>query len=321
MTRRRQAGFTMIELMVSLVLVSVLVGLLMNIAVSILTGFKTQRESMELSRNARAGIELLAEAVRNASAGVITGDVRDATSCNPVVGISVTNATDGPDRIDLIYAAGGLVTSSRALVDDSTTAITVVDGRGLAAGDAIIVTDGTTGRLLPVTSVSPASNVTVLGTRAGACPTVPMPAGGFAPGALVVRARYSRLAVQLTADGIPMLTVDPDGDGPAPAEILAEGVEDLQLAIGADLDGDGGLTDSGSTGDEWFYNAPGDPAPPPITDGTWRAVRVTITARDLRRKGESARPAAEDREAGPTDQHRRRTLSTVIEIRNLGKAL
>jgi prepilin-type N-terminal cleavage/methylation domain-containing protein len=319
--RRGQAGFTMIELMVSLVLVSIVVGLLMNIAVSILTGFKTQRESMELSRNARAGIEMLAEAVRNASAGVITGDLRDATSCNTVVGITVTNASDAPDAIELIYAAGGKVTSSRMLVDDSTTQITVVEGSALAAGDSIIVTDGTQGRLLPVTSVAPSGNVTVLGTRTNNCPSVTMPDGGFAPGSLVVRARYARLAVETGSDGVPMLTVDPDGNGTLPSEILAEGVEDLQIAVGVDLDGDGGLLDTASTTDEWFYNAPGDAAPPPITSGDWRALRITVTARDLRRKGASARPAAEDRDAGATDQHRRRTLSTQIEIRNLGKAL
>lgn len=319
--RGRQGGFTMIELMVSLLLVGIVIGLLTQIAVVILGGLKTQREALELSRNARAGVELLTEAVRNASPGVTTGDVRDGVGCNAVVGINVTNASDGPDAIELIYATGGLVTSSRNLVDATTTELTVVDATGLAPGDLVVITDGTVGRLLPVTSVAPGGSVSVLGTRTDGCPSVPMPDDGFAPGALVVRARYSRLTVETGSDGVPMLTLDPDGDGPTPSEILAEGVEDLQIAVGVDVDGDGGLTDTGDTTDEWFYNAAGDATPPPITGGRWRALRITVTARDLRRRGESARPAAEDRVAGAVDNHRRRTMATQIEIRNLGRAL
>ena len=113
--RRGQLGFTMVELMISLVLVAIVIGLMMKIAVVMLSGFKQQREALELSRNARAASELLSEAVRNASAGVTNGNVKDAVSCNPVVGITVTNHDDAPDEIELIYASGGVVTS---LADD-----------------------------------------------------------------------------------------------------------------------------------------------------------------------------------------------------------
>lgn len=319
--RRRQAGFTMIELMVSLVLVAVVIGLMMQIAVVMLAGFKEQREALELSRNARAGVELLTEAVRNASAGVTSGEVLDSTNCNPVVGITVTNRDDEPDSIELIYASGGIVTSARNTVDGSTTTLTVVNASGIVAGDHVIVSNGTTGRLLPVRAVGAAGVTTDLTTQTSLCASAPMPGTGFDPGALVIRARYARLAVETGADGVPMLTVDPDGDGPEPSEILAEGVEDIQIAVGVDLDGDSAILDLGDTTDEWFYNAVGDPAPPPITSGQWRALRVTVTARDVLGRGDSARPAAEDRPAGAADNHRRRTLRTQIEIRNLGRAL
>ena len=318
---RRQSGFTMVELMVSLVLVAVVVGLMMQIAVVMLAGFKEQREALEVSRNARAGIELLTEAVRNASAGVTNGDVLDSTSCNPVIGITVTNHDDEPDSIELIYASGGIVTSARNVVDSSTTTLTVVDATGIVAGDQVIVSNGTTGRLIPVRAVGSVGVTTDLATQTNLCSSAPMPTGGFAAGALVIRARYARLAVETGADGVPMLTLDPDGDGPESSEILAEGVEDIQIAIGVDLDGDSAILDLGDTTDEWFYNALGDPAPPPITGGQWRALRVTVTARDVLGRGNSARPAAEDRAAGATDNFRRRTLRTQIEIRNLGRAL
>jgi prepilin-type N-terminal cleavage/methylation domain-containing protein len=320
MKRKRQAGFTMVELMISLVLVAVVVGLMMQIAVVMLAGFKEQREALELSRNARAGIELLTEAVRNASAGVTSGNMLDSTGCNPVVGITVTNYDDQPDEIELIYASGGIVTSARDEINSSTTSITVVDTTGIVAGDLVIVADGNVGRLIPVNNITPPTGQGTIGTQTDLCSTAPMPSTGFEAGALIIRARYAKLAVEVGADGVPMLTVDPDGIGPAESEILAEGIEDVQIAVGVDLDGDGAILDLGDTTDEWFYNAVGDGTPPPITDGQWRALRVTVTAQDLLNRGSSARPAAEDRAAGATDTHRRRTLRTQIEIRNLGRA-
>jgi type II secretory pathway pseudopilin PulG len=321
--RRAMAGFTMVELLISLVLVAVVVGLMMQVAVVMLSGFKEQREALELSRNARAGIEMLTEAVRNASAGATKGNVLDAVSCNDVVGIKVTNYDNQPDEIELIHASGGIVTSVRHGVDSNTTTLTVVDATGIVAGDSVIIADGNIGRLLPVISVGTPGVTTDLATQTNRCSaTAPMPVApdAFEAGALIVRARYARLAVEVDSDGVPMLTVDPDGIGALPSEILAEGVEDMQIAVGVDLDGDSALLDLGDNTDEWFYNAPGDSAPPSITLGQWRALRVTITARDRLGRGNSARPAAEDRAAGSVDSYRRRTLRTQIEIRNLGRA-
>lgn len=319
--RRGQAGFTMVELMISLVLVAVVVGLMMQIAVVMLAGFKEQREALELSRNARAGIELLTESVRNASAGVTSGELLDSSGCNPVVGITVTNYDNQPDEIELIYATGGIVTSARNDVDNSTTSITVVDTTGIVDGDYFIITDGDTGRLLPAMTVTPPTGQGTIATQTDLCSsTAPMPSTGFLAGALIIRARYAKLAVETGADGVPMLTLDPDGIGPLDSEILAEGIEDMQIAVGVDLDGDSAILDLDDTTDEWFYNAVGDGPPPAITGRQWRALRVTITAQDLLSRGSSFRPAAEDRAQGATDGHRRRTLRTQIEIRNLGRA-
>ncbi len=315
--RRRAAGFTLMELMISLLLVSLVVGMLMQSAVVILASFREQREALALERSARAGIDLLTEGVRNATAGVITGDLRDSAGCNDVVGVRVTNVPGGSDQIDLMYASGGIVTSVRHAVDATTTQLTVVDATALAVGDQVILANGITGRLLPVTSVTPGAVYDVVGTSTTRCSTVPMPATGFAAGALIIRGRYARLAIEPGPDGVPLLTVDGDGSGPAASEPVAEGVEDLQIAVGVDVNGDGVLDDNGDTTDEWFYNAAGDTDPPPITGGRWRAVRITVVARDLKPRGASFRPAAEDRTAGNVDGFRRRVLQARVEIRNL----
>ena len=114
--------------------------------------------------------------------------------------------------------------------------------------------------------------------------------------------------------------IDPDAEGPAVAEPFAEGVEDLQIAIGVDADGDGALTEVGLAAgdDEWTHNRAGETQPA----GTVRAIRLTLisraTAKRINATGQ-ARPAAEDRAAATEpDGYRRRALTTTIEIRNFG---
>jgi hypothetical protein len=52
----------------------------------------------------------------------------------------------------------------------------------------------------------------------------------------------------------------------------------------------------------------------------WTALRISLVARTFTDRGtvnQSSRPALEDRPAGAADIHRRRLISSVIEIRNL----
>jgi prepilin-type N-terminal cleavage/methylation domain-containing protein len=321
MSAPRQAGFTLVELMVSVVLVGVVTSLSVRLASTVIDAYREQRIAMAIQRAARASIDLVSDAVRNASAGVATGDARDAAGCSDVVGIDVVNRSDGPDQISVIYASGGIVTSLRSSVTAASSRFTVTSGDGLAVGDRVLITDGTSGRLLPVNRIEPSgADVEIRTVAAGVgCPGVPMPADGYRAGALVVRARASTFYIA-TAAGVPTLMLDPDGTGPEVAEPLAEGIEDMQIAVGVDLDGDGALREDGSTSDEWFYNAAGDLDPPAVTTTRWRAVRVTVVARTTQERQPtttSLRPALEDRPAGIPDPYRRRVLSTVVEIRNL----
>jgi hypothetical protein len=274
-------------------------------------GYRTQRAALAIERNARGSIDLIANAARAASTGVVTGDLRDAGGCTDVIGISVENHTDGPDKLTVIHGITGALTSTRAAVTSATTTFAITDGTGLSAGDLVIVTNGDVGRVFPVTAIT-ANTIT---THQGACPGMPMPS--LASGSLVIRARISTLYIEDSSDGTPMLMLDPDGDGDRVAQPVAEGIEDLQIAIGVDTDDDGALLDNDDTADEWFYNAEGDPDPPAITGGKWRAIRITVVARDLvPGTAASAPPAAEDHPAGSVDEYRRRVLSTTTELRN-----
>ena len=151
---------------------------------------------------------------------------------------------------------------------------------------------------------------------------------GFPQGSLVIRARYARFYIADPGTASPKLMLDPDGDGDDPAEPLALGIEDMQIAVGVDVNGDGALTEVGANpnDDEIFYNVAGDNAPLATAVTPWRAVRVTLVAKSVSERTTSTtsttpRPAAEDRIAGVADVFRRRVVSVVVELRTFKPGL
>jgi len=115
-----------------------------------------------------------------------------------------------------------------------------------------------------------------------------------------------------------------DATDPVVAEVepIADGVEDLQVSLLIDTDGNGAIgAETGTASDEYIYNNTGDTLP---TGQTYRAVRVSLVARSV---GQlvgagtvSTRPALEDRTAGTADNYRRRVLRSTVEIRNGGSS-
>jgi prepilin-type N-terminal cleavage/methylation domain-containing protein len=118
--------------------------------------------------------------------------------------------------------------------------------------------------------------------------------------------------------------------GPTTPQVLADGIEDLQIAYACDLDPpaptgpDGVFTEGTDVGsrqaDEWTYNVAGDV--PPAGCVRPQAVRLTIIARttvgddNLSGLAANAKPAAEDGVAGARDNFRHRVLTTIVSPRN-----
>jgi hypothetical protein len=144
-----------------------------------------------------------------------------------------------------------------------------------------------------------------------------LPASGYQPTALVIRVKRARFYVDTAGsvtDGVPTLMMDPDAEGPAPAEPLAENIEDMQVALGVDINNNKAIDDA----TEWAYSS-GTGA----LTGSIRAVRVTLIARAPNQLqpliASYLRPAAENRPAATVfDTYRRRVLTSTIEVRNLG---
>ena len=318
---RGERGFTLIELMVSLVLFSFAIAGVLAVAVSMSRGFHEQRAAVSAEGAVRIPLDFIADALRQASPGSPTGTITDTTSvtCSTTALKVVNNQTSindssmiGWDELDVIYASGAVVTSTRAIYDGTSTTIDVTDASQLAIGDFVVISDTAKGDLFKIADIS-GSTLTL---NTSSCGTV----GPYATGALVIRAQHAVFTID-AVDGIPTLMMDPDGDGSGAPEPLAEGIEDMQITLGVDQNGDGkiGAEDaSAGDADEWQGNNAADT----VLAGVIRAVRITLIARTTSGLVGNAkpfrRPAAEDNPQGVTpDTYRRRVLRTVVEVRNM----
>ncbi len=327
---RGQRGMTVVELMIAVVILSVVVAAAFSVSYSIMNSYREHRRAVGVERSARGAMAVLVDAVRNASPGVPNGQIVDLVGCELTTawrGIRVDNASDAPDAIDLVYSKGGLITTLRAAFNDTSSVMVVEDAALFRAGDQILVTDFVTGHLMTIDNITQAApdwNLTLRnGPPQSMCATPPV-SFTYAPRATVLRVQKARFFV---GAGAPVLMMDPDGTPgalPLPEEAVAEGVEDLQIAIGVDLNGNGGIDpEVGGAGndDEWVYNHEDDLDPPPVGTAPYRAIRLTVIARstdDTSLVATAKRPEAEDRPAATTaDVSRRRILSTIVELRNL----
>lgn len=324
--RRRGAGFTLVELMVSLVMFSFAIAGVLAVAVSMANGFREQRAGVGTEGAARAAMEFLSDAIRGSSPGTPTGVIwpMDDEDCSDTPGVNLAfratmgNAT-AADSLTITFAYGSVVTTALSGYDPSSTSggtITVEDGSQFQNGDYVVVTNFENAVLLKITV---SGNTLTYAAKPSAC----LPTGGWTlgQGALVVRALRARFFLQ-DLDGVPTLFMDPDPtDGvTSDEEPLAEGIEDLQVVLGIDDATDGlGAENATVDGDEWWGNLPNEsiPTTPSIA---LRAVRISLVARALTKVTGTAayfRPALEDRDGSLTDNYRRRVLTSIIEVRNM----
>jgi prepilin-type N-terminal cleavage/methylation domain-containing protein len=314
---RGQRGFTLIELMISLVMFSLAMAGIFSIAVTLSSGLRQQRQVVAIQDSARASIDVISDAVRGMSPGVASGDIQHVNTC-ATGAFSVTNSSTGPDEITVVFSSPGPATSTRSAYGTGTTSVVLTDVSQISVGATLLITDLTKGHLVTVTNIDASSGLTTLAAQS--CATLALPSGGYAAGSLVIPVQRARFYID-TINGTPTLMMDPDAEGPAGAEPLAEGIEDLQIAVGIDTGAmDGNLVEvgAGANDDEWEYNVAGDAA----LSGRIRAVRLSVIARaaaELQGGTPSfLRPALEDHAGSSVaDAFRRRVLSSTIELRNL----
>jgi len=313
--KRDESGFTLVELMISVVLFSFAVAGILAVAVTITRSFREQRRVIAAEQAARGPLDFLIDAVRQSSPAVPTStSLKDGNSPCTSGAISFTDNTNAPDELEIVYASGGVVSTTHSAVTGTSTSITIpsVHLDQFALGDYVVVSDGGQGTLLKVEGVTSTALTIAPATACAAnFPT------SYAAKSILVRAQRAKFTISNLA-GIPTLWMEPDGAGTAVAEPVTEGVEDMQIALGIDKNSNGVLNEVGAgvDDDEWVGNYPGDT----LLSGNIRAIRIVLVTRENApmMRANYYRPTVLNR-SGTTspDQYRRRVLSSTVEIRNL----
>ena len=326
MNRSRSVGFTLIELMISLVLTFVVV-------LFVTQTFTTQKETYtvvdnvaEMQQNLRAITDLFEREIRVAGflvpeAAVVCGV--DNTNTSDILMVSDGDALDPANEIQLGIGAeilGGFVgigtdvlTVDNVVLDGlpfyDNTADGVADADFRDQAGAIVVDRANSDRGAVCGTVL-VIDATTLSVTYESAPLGPAGGGAAAPDLVVIPAhRYTvNFNNQLVRDGM----------------VLADDIEDFQFALFYDLDGDG-------TEDANEY--PGSQFDPIYLSTNWdnsdlREIRVNIAARSASQDpnvlenpqfAQGAFQATENRVApGGFDGYRRRVMTSRVRPRNVG---
>ena len=229
--RQRERGFTLIELMISLTLFSLVIAGVFAVAVSMSRGFRHQRTNVASESAARNSLDFIADAIRSGSPAVASGNIQVAgADCPPTAQpIEVVDNNGSPDELTITFARGSFFTSTRSVYGPNTSTLLVENYDQLAKGDTLLITNMQRGVL--VTIDQPVTSATLQLAPQG-CASLTFPAGGYPARSLVVRATRARFFID-NLDNVPALWMDPDAEGDAVAEPLAEGIEDMQVTFDA----------------------------------------------------------------------------------------
>jgi prepilin-type N-terminal cleavage/methylation domain-containing protein len=319
-------GFTLIELMISMALFGLIASGAMTL---VLSAARSQAHSarVDVAQSAlRAGIDFITRDVMMTGGGAQNGVIviPGGATVNAVrFDVAANDSTSAPDTLELWLTDGSPAAQLSSAVAAGATTLPISYEQGATRSFSATTTPFQSYVQLSDANFNSAI-VVALSNVSGNTLTIGALPSGFAANAWVLPSKHVVYSVSTTQfanignvatnnTSVLMMTVN------GTAQPLAEGVEDLQIAYGFDTDGNGVLTDNGSSSDEWLYNNAADTAGS-FTIGQLRAIRITIVAKstvvDTGAQTYGARPAAEDRAAGSSDGFVRRVLRTEIAVRN-----
>lgn len=296
--RQASAGFTLLELMIALGLVAIVTTQVLGVFSSQQQQAFAQKRVVEVQEDVRLVVDMMLSDLRMAGfmvprlAGVAgvdggTGGPDIVCASDPSV-ISATILADASSR----FSGASLATT---LGDDSTQVSLVeadmdIDGDGnddFAAGAGLIVSDGTDNHCARILSIA-----------SGTVTFTPKTPAGFdaaTPGARAVPA----VVYEVTTQGVTRNS-----------QLLAVGVEDIQVEFGVDANDDGQL----AGGEFPIHGLNGSNA---ALVRTVRLSVITKTSQEDDLSGPGLQAAANRNAAGAPDSFRRRRVTVTTAPRNL----
>ncbi len=393
---RAEAGMTLVELMVAILLAAILTAGLFYMMSGQSRTYTAQVKTMGLQQNLWGAMEYIQRQVRMAGYGFggcpLSADSRwpspvvqawDASKGSvaesSIVAVAVFNgcnllaykgsypppasckAGPGDDSLAIAIASGDAIGGLAGVrltkqMRDTDDSCTVAVAGSFATGDLAVLWEvGSTGKrclLQKVTGVTATAPATIAFAPDGVynvASPLDMPSGGYANGSLLIRYRAAgespepmKFAIDHSVDPPRLVQwVKPDRSD---LEVVADGIEDMQVAWACDTAGgalagvlEEGATETAKRSDEWAYNVATDTLPA-CGSNAMAAVRITLIARaaspEAGEKGPAGgvrggfRPAAEDRPAGTVADdlaasgglgtYRRAKLTVQVRPRNTG---
>ena len=289
-----QKGFTLVELMVVVAIFLFIVAAIFNAYLSQHHASVIQSQVSDMQQNARIAMDFLSKDIRMAGFGRPAGAVNGFTDAiTPAINNDATggnNVLNGTDQITVVTGYRQISTLAGAASADATTITLVANGNQF---------NTTTKRYICIDGVGQIDNYEVTGIAGNVLTVSPALHRAYqadAPALLVKAITYS-------VNDAGFLTRNENTGGGA--QPLAPNIEDLQFAY--------------QLADDTWSNAPANPE-------DIRAVRINVLARtrfEDHSPGQAGtigqRPDIEDHDVNNvTDGFRRRLLTSVVEVRNLG---
>lgn len=142
MIRRRpaSAGFTLIELMVSLVISAALVFMMLSVGTRLTVAFRTHQKVAGVQQVLSATRGALEHDARHAGLGLAQGfTIARDLGANRHAPVRVLNDAAGPDEVAFYYADPTAEAVVMAAPVPTSTALTVDDAAGFAVGDVVVL--------------------------------------------------------------------------------------------------------------------------------------------------------------------------------------
>jgi type IV pilus assembly protein PilW len=245
--RHSQAGFSLVELMVSLTISLFMILGAIGLYVASSSAFRGQQHLGQLMENGRAASEIMSRTIRLARYWGCTGS-RDTSVSNHLSHAQqgIYGLNGATDEITVYQALTNRPFDPAYLVQDiddpaepnphtnpdplsSTAMIKLDDESGLDAGDYVLINDCAQADIFALSHVDTANHTLEL-TGCGTCTQQ------YQANAGLYKIKRSRFYITTGASGEPALFLQED----AVTHIeLIEGVEDMQIYYGEDTDDDG----------------------------------------------------------------------------------
>jgi len=317
MTGKGEKGFTLIELLVAMLLGLVVLAGIYSFYVSSGQVYALQDQLLETQQNLRIALELLVEDVQVAGGNGIPA----------AAAVTVTNFSTAPDSLDLLSPVSVCPPSTPQVIpivtyDGVEANMTLSSGStcpAMVGKVGIAVTaDGLDYRTMQITTVTTTTNTITFTSGVSPLYSTGGLAANYTNGTLAL-VRKVEYTIDLAVAAKPVLRRNLyDGTGAQP---LANYIEDMQVSLGYDRNGDGILTEVGvaANDDEWVFNVAGESNATEAPTNL-REVKVILVGRTRLQdsKFQGSLPAILDRGGGGTDGYRRKINGTRVKIRNLG---